>query len=97
MVNLTAADLTIDWAAMGLEQDSTALEVPALAGFNDPLAGAGIAMYNCSMVAMQQLVIPVSSNKGCVVTMRDLAVKVWIGQVQCVISCCYHAKARSTS
>ena len=70
MVNLTAAYLTIDWAAMGLEQDSTALEVPALAGFNDPLAGAGIAMHNCSMVAMQQLVIPVSGNKGWVLRLR---------------------------
>jgi hypothetical protein len=70
MINLTAADLTIDWAAMGLVQDRTALEVPALAGFNDPLMGARIAMRNCSVVAMQQLVVPVSGNKGWVLRLR---------------------------
>lgn len=70
MVNLTAADLTIDWAAMGLTQNSTALEVPALAGFNDPVAASHIALPSCSAMAMQQLVIPVSGNKGWILRLR---------------------------
>ena len=70
MVNLTAADLNIDWTAMGLVQDSTALEVPVLAGFNDAVAAAEIALPNCSAAAMQQLLIPVSGNKGWVLRLR---------------------------
>ena len=70
MVNLTASDITIDFAAMGLNQESTALEVPALAGWNDPAAGARIALSSCSAAAMARLVIPVSGNKGWVLRLR---------------------------
>ena len=69
-VNLTASDITIDFAAMGLNQESTALEVPALAGYNDPAAGARIALSSCSAAAMARLVIPVSGNKGWVLRLR---------------------------
>ena len=57
MVNLTAPDITIDFAAMGLNQESTALEVPALAGFNDPAAGAHIALPSCSAAAMARTAV----------------------------------------
>jgi hypothetical protein len=70
MVNLTSADLTIDWSAMGLAAASTALEVPALDGFNDPKAGARIARASCSAAAMKSLVVPVSGNKGWVLRLR---------------------------
>ena len=70
MVNLTAADITIDFAAMGLNQETTALEVPALAGFNDPVVGARIALPSCSAAALARLVIPVSGNKGWVLRLR---------------------------
>jgi hypothetical protein len=70
LVNLTHADLAIDFAAMGLAPSTTALEVPALAGFNDPVAGKRIARAKCDSVAMASLVVPVSGNKGWVLWLR---------------------------
>ena len=72
-VNLTRQDLSIDFAAMGLSPDSTALVVPVLAGFNDPVMGAVIARPNCSKAAMAGLVIPVSGNKGWVLWLQATA------------------------
>jgi hypothetical protein len=62
--NLTHQDLSIDWAAIGLQSDSTALVVPVLDGFNDPVAGKSIARQKCDAASMSELVIPVSGNKG---------------------------------
>lgn len=76
MVNLTATDLTIDWAAMGLLQKSTILEVPVISGFNDPAAGAHVALPNCSAAALERLMIPVSGNKGWILRFRRRDAKV---------------------
>ena len=73
MVNLSHTDLQIDFAAMGLAANTTALEVPALAGFNDPVAGKTIARGACDATAMASLKVPVSGNKGWVLRLRATA------------------------
>ena len=69
-INLTATDITIDWAAMGLTAASTALVVPALAGYNDPQAGAKIARADCGTATMKDWVLPVSGNKGWILLLK---------------------------
>jgi hypothetical protein len=69
-VNLTLADLTVDWSSMGLTPASTALEVPAVPGFNDPNASAAIARASCGEASMKGWVCPVSGNKGWVLRLR---------------------------
>ena len=69
-VNLTHEYLTIDWGRIGLEPNVTALVVPALAGFNDPQIAKSIERRSCDAAAMTSLVIPVSGNKGWVLSLQ---------------------------
>ena len=73
MVNLSHTDLQIDFAAMGLAANTTALDVPDLAGFNDPVAAKAIARRTCDATAMESLLVPVSGNKGWVLRLRATA------------------------
>jgi hypothetical protein len=71
-VVLTAADFSIDLAEMGLAAETTALEIPTLVGFNDPIAGENITRKTMSAAALADLKIPVVGNKGWMLRLRKV-------------------------